>query len=107
MTSSALTRYDFGAMSAIDWLILAPAIPAMPIFATWMLPWERWIPWAKLPKAVLGPYMLYLFFVALHFDDNHRYWWLYYGWLAITGLVVSIMAVVEKVKQTVERSQKP
>ncbi len=51
-------------MSAIDWLILAPAIPAIPIFVTWWLPWER-IPWAKLPKAVVGPYALYLFFVAI------------------------------------------
>src|ERR1700746_1697771 len=65
-------------MSNIDWLILAPAIPAIPVFATWYLPWERWIPWGKLPKAIAGPYALYLFFVAFHFDDNHRYWWLYY-----------------------------
>jgi hypothetical protein len=90
-------------MSNIDWLILAPAIPAIPVFATWYLPWERWIPWGKLPKAVAGPYALYLFFVAFHFDDNHRYWWLYYGWLAIAGVVVSVMAVVEKVEGRVEK----
>jgi len=42
--------------------------------------------------------MLYLFFVAFHFDDNHRNWWLYYGWLAIAGVVVSAMAVIEKVE---------
>ena len=95
------------AMSATDWLILAPAIPAIPIFVTWWLPWEMWIPWAKLPKAVVGPYALYLFFVAFHFDDNHRYWWLYYGWLAIAGVVVSIWAVTEKVKRRAERLQKP
>ena len=82
-------------MSTIDWLILSPAIPAIPVFVTWYLPWERWIPWKKLPKAVIGPYALYLFFVAFHFDDNHRYWWLYYGWLAIAGVVVSVMAIVE------------
>jgi len=85
-------------MSTIDWLILAPAIPAIPIFVAWWLPWERWIPWPRLPKAIIGPYALYLFFVAFHFDDNHRYWWLYYGWLAIAGVVVSVMAVVEKVE---------
>ena len=85
-------------MSAIDWLILAPAVPAIPMFITWWLPWERWIPWAKLPKSIVGPYALYLFFVAFHFDDSHRLWWLYYGWLGIAGVVVSVMAVVEKVK---------
>ena len=90
-------------MSSADWLILAPAIPAIPIFVTWWLPWERWIPWAKLPKAIVGPYALYLFFAAFHFDDNHRYWWLYYGWLAIAGVVVSVMAVVEKVEGRVEK----
>jgi hypothetical protein len=47
--------------------------------------------------------MLYLFFVAFHFDDNHRYWWLYYGWLAIAGVVVSVMAVIEKVEGRTEK----
>ncbi len=94
------------AMSAIDWLILAPAIPAIPIFFTWWLPWERWIPWAKLPKAVVGPYALYLFFVAFHFDDNHRYWWFYYGWLAVAGIVVSVMAVAEMVEGRVEKEDR-
>jgi hypothetical protein len=56
------------------------------------------MPWAKLPKAAVGPYALYLFFVAFHFDDNHRYWWLYYGGLAIAGVIVSVMAFVEFVK---------
>ena len=88
-----------GAMSTLDWLILAPAIPAVPVFATWYFPWEKWIPWKKLPKAVVGPYALYLFFVAFHFDDNHRYWWLYYGWLAIAGVVVSFMAFFDWVKE--------
>lgn len=90
-------------MSTTDWLILAPTIPAIPIFATRMLPWERWIPWAKLPKSVFGPYLLYLFFVAFHFDDNHRYWWLYYGWLAIAGVVVTIMAVIEKIEARAQK----
>jgi hypothetical protein len=92
-------------MSTIDWLILAPAIPAIPILVTWYLPWERL--WAKLPKAIIGPYALYLFFVAFHFDNDHRYWWLYYGWLAVAGVVVSIMAVVEKVKGKMRRPEKP
>jgi hypothetical protein len=57
----------FRAMSALDWLILAPAIPVMPVFVMWWLPWEKWIPWAKLPKAIVGPYALYLFFVGVPF----------------------------------------
>jgi hypothetical protein len=61
---------------------------------------------AKLPKAVFGPYMLYLFFVAFHFDDNLRYWWLYYGWLAIAGVVVSVMAVIEKVEGRMEKGRR-
>jgi hypothetical protein len=54
-------------MSALDWLILAPAIPVIPVFVMWWLPWEKWIPWAKLPKAIVGPYALYLFFVGVPF----------------------------------------
>jgi hypothetical protein len=61
----------------------------------------------KVAKGVAGPYALYLFFVAFHFDDTHRRGWLYYGWLAIAGVVMSVMAVVEKVKPKVEKPQKP
>ena len=86
-------------MSGLDWLIVAPAIPVAPIFATWWLPWEKWIPWGKLPKALLGPYALYLFFVACHFDEHLKHWWAYI-WLAFAGLIVSVMAVIEKAKAT-------
>jgi hypothetical protein len=88
-------------MSTLDWLIVAPAIPVAPIFVTWRLPWERWIPWGKLPKAALGPYALYLFFVACHFDEHFKHWWAYV-WLAIAGVVVSVMAFVERVKGKAE-----
>jgi len=84
------------AMSAIDWLIVAPAVPVAPIFVTWWLPWETWIPWAKLPKALLGPYALYLFFVGCHFDEHLGHLW-YYIWLAIAGVFLSVTAVIEKV----------
>jgi hypothetical protein len=92
-------------MSNTDWLIVVPAIPAVPIFITWWLPWERGIPWGKLPKAILGPYALYLFFVACHFDEHLTQWWAYI-WLAIAGVVVSIMALVEKAKGKGTRSEK-
>jgi hypothetical protein len=82
-------------MSPVDWLILAPVIPTMPIFATWMLPWERWIPWGRIPKAFLGPYALYLSFVIWHFS---RSWWAFGVW-AIIGTVTSVMAIIEKVKR--------
>jgi hypothetical protein len=51
----------------IDALIVAPVLPLVPILATWWLPWENWIPWGKLPKAILGPYLLYASFVSWHF----------------------------------------
>lgn len=79
-------------MSAVDVLILAPLIPLAPILITWWLPWERWIPWAKLPKAVLGPYVLYLSFAAWHFD--------FPKWLVVLTLVVGgILSVVEKARK--------
>jgi hypothetical protein len=87
-------------MSLADWLIVAPAIPAAPIAITWWLPWERWIPWSKLPKAFLGPYTLYLWFVFYHFDDNFSHNWWKYIWLAITGIILSVKAVFEKYKDT-------
>jgi hypothetical protein len=81
-------------MSGLDVLIVAPVVPLAPLLITWWLPWERWIPWGKLPKAVLGPYLLYVAFAAWHFA---------FGWFVVlvtvvAGTVLSIMAFLEKVK---------
>ena len=53
-------------MSTVDVLILLPLIPLAPVVVTWWLPWETWIP-KKVPKYVLGPYLLYAAFAAWHF----------------------------------------
>ena len=92
-------------MSNLDWLIVAPAIPVAPIFVTWWLPWEKWIPWGRLPKAVLGPYALYLFFVGYHFDHLEHWWG--YIWLAIAGVIVTVMAVRESIKKAAPDPDKP
>jgi hypothetical protein len=53
-------------VSTVDVLILLPLIPLAPVVVTWWLPWETWIP-KKVPKYVLGPYLLYAAFAAWHF----------------------------------------
>ena len=78
-------------------MILAPAIPAIPLAITWPLPWERWVPWDKIPKVLLGPYALYLSFVIWHFDPK-KSWWAWGTW-AMIGTVISVLAVIEKVKR--------
>jgi len=85
------------AISGLDWVILTPAIPAIPLFITGWLPWESWIPWKKIPKAILGPYALYLSFVIWHFDPK-KTWWAFGTW-AVIGLVISVLAVIERVKR--------
>jgi hypothetical protein len=84
-------------MSIVDWLIVAPAIPAAPVFITWWLPWEKWIPWDRLPKSVLGLYLIYLSFVFCHFDTHFAHWWCYV-WLAVVGVMLLVIAIREKVK---------
>jgi hypothetical protein len=79
------------AMSTLDWLIAAPCIPLAPFVITWWLPWERWVPWGKLPKAVLGPYLLYVSFAAWHFAVGA----FFTGVVLLAGLFVSLAAVVE------------
>jgi hypothetical protein len=79
--------------SEIDILILVPLIPLAPIVLTWWLPWERWIPWGRVPKALAGPYLLYVSFVARHFKI---------GWFVVTisllwGLAICAWALVEAV----------
>ncbi len=52
--------------TARDLLILLPVIPLLPVIATWFLRWEDGIP-KKVPKAALGPSLLYVAFAAWHF----------------------------------------
>lgn len=79
-------------MSTLDVIVLIPLIPALPVLFTPLLPWERWIPWRKIPKAFLGPYTMYIGFAAAYFKFDH---WIAIG-VAVIGAALSIWAVVEK-----------
>jgi len=57
---------------------------------TWWLPWERWIPWGKLPKIVLGPYVLYAGFAAWHFHASD--WFVLIA--IVAGVILTIMGAV-------------
>jgi hypothetical protein len=72
----------------IDVLIFIPVIPALPVIATWFLPWEQWIP-KRIPKSIVGPYLLYCSFAAWHFRGS---WWVILL-VAAGGIVVSAMGV--------------
>jgi hypothetical protein len=74
----------------LDVLIFISVIPAIPVIATWYLPWERWIP-KKIPNSIIGPYLFYCSFAAWYFKGG---WWVV-GMLAIGGIVVSVMAGFE------------
>lgn len=83
-------------MTTVDVLIAIPVIPLVPVFITWWLPWERWIPWGQLPKLILGPYLLYAAFAAWHFHFSE--------WLVLTvivaGVILTIMGAVEEAPPT-------
>src|SRR5258707_12584165 len=81
-------------ISGLDTLVLLPLIPLAPLLVTWWLPWERWIPWGKIPKTFMGPYILYAVFAAWYFQLD---WWII-GTAAVAGLFLSVLAVVEKIK---------
>lgn len=78
-------------MTTLDVLIAIPVIPLVPMFITWWLPWERWIPWGKLPKLVLGPYVLYAGFAAWHFHASD--WFVLV--LVVVGVILTIVGAVE------------
>jgi len=85
-------------MSLIDLIILLPVAPIFPILATWFLPWEflpwdRWVPWAKLPLQLLGPYILYCAFAAWHFELG----WFLVLVLTMIGFFISFIAIATKV----------
>lgn len=77
----------------VDVLIFIPLIPAIPIIATWFLPWESWIP-KKVPKSIIGPYLLYCSFAAWHFKMSS--WSVMLA--ALVGTVVCVMAVFDVLK---------
>jgi hypothetical protein len=77
----------------IDVLIFIPVIPAIPVIATWFLPWERWIP-RKIPKSIIGPYLLYCSFAAWHFHEPR---WVIAG-VAVFGFAVSTIAADDLLK---------
>jgi hypothetical protein len=79
-------------MSKIDVLIAIPALPVVPVLATWWLPWENWIPRWKLPKLLVGSYVLYLSFAAWHFRLP---WWIVML-LVGGGLVLVLMGLEER-----------
>jgi|SRR5579859_4118424 len=83
-------------MSTLDVIVLLPLIPALPILVTWWLPWESWILWARIPKALLGPYILYAAFASWYFQFDR--------WITliviVNGVVVCVLAVRERVRKT-------
>jgi hypothetical protein len=62
----SLDNYD-ESMTTLDVILIVAAGPGLLVlFTPWLL-WERWIPWFKIPRLALGPYVLYLAFIAWHF----------------------------------------
>jgi hypothetical protein len=87
-----LAAFNMANWSVIDWLIVIPVLPLIPVLATWFLPWEDWLP-KKIPKIVLGPYLLYAAFSAWHFGFDA---WIVFFAIAM-GLGVLIAGVVERI----------
>jgi hypothetical protein len=82
-------------MSTPDVLITIPLIPLFPVLATWWLPWERWLP-SKIPKWILGPYLVYAAFAAWHFDMP---WWVCLMAGSIGTILIIGWAVQDNAKQ--------
>ena len=86
-------------MSRTDMLVLIPIIPLFPVIATWFLPWEEWLP-RRIPKLILGPYLLYAAFAA---------WYLRFGDLTVIlvlgiAVVTTIAGIFEKVSDRTSHS---
>jgi hypothetical protein len=77
-------------MKTLDVLVFISLIPALPVLATWYLPWEDWIP-KKVPKRIIGPYLLYCAFGAWYFKGS---WWVI-ACAALFGAVVCAIAFLE------------
>jgi RsiW-degrading membrane proteinase PrsW (M82 family) len=86
-------------MTTRDVIVFVPLVPAMPVIATWWLPWERWLP-KYVPKKILGPYLLYASFAAWYFAMP---WWVVLIAL-VFGAVLSVIAIVEIMQDKEEKA---
>jgi hypothetical protein len=79
--------------STADILIGIPVVPLLPVIATWwFLPWDEWIP-KKVPKVILGPYILYAAFAAWHFKFGSFFVFI----IVALGVGVTVAALIDKV----------
>jgi hypothetical protein len=76
-------------MSIADVLIGIPLIPLLPVMATWWLPWGAWS--SKIPKSILGPYLLYACLAAWHFAMP---WWFILV-VALWGVILTGIAITQ------------
>jgi hypothetical protein len=84
----------------MDVVVFVPLVPAMPVLATWWLPWERWLP-KYVPKQILGPYTIYASFAAWYFSMP---WWVVLI-AVIFGLTLSVIAIIEVMDKRAEASR--
>jgi hypothetical protein len=75
-------------LAAIDVVILVPLIPLFALLIIWWAPWEPWV-WKNVPKAIIGPYLLYCAFAFWHF---HAASWVVLL-VAVIGAVVCAIAI--------------
>jgi hypothetical protein len=90
----------------VDVLIFIPLLPAIPVIAFWVLPWELWLP-KTIPNKIIGPYLLYCAFAVWHFKQP---WWIV-SMVGLVGIAVSAAAVFDlrkarKLKQAQERKER-
>ena len=76
--------------NTVDVLIFIPLIPAIPVIAFWLLPWERWIP-KIIPTKIIGPYLLYCAFAIWYFKQP---WWTVLL-VGLMGIAISAAAIVD------------
>jgi hypothetical protein len=81
-------RWYMTKVSALDVLIWISLAPLLPIVVTWWLPWEKWLP-ERIPKYILGPYLIYAAFMAWHFKCD----WFVVVVVAALGLLCVFGAV--------------
>jgi hypothetical protein len=81
-------------MSVLDVIVLIPVLPVVRVLANWAFSSKPWNPLIKVPKIVVGPYVLYLSFVAWYGDFH---WW--FVLLLASGATLLLMGVEERTRK--------
>jgi len=86
---------SWGSMTWVDYLFLAPLVPVIASGALWFIPWEKYVPWRKIPLILIGAYLILAALSVRHFGFS--IW--FQGTFALVGVILSAVWIFRRLRE--------